>query len=267
MGENARYYLTEEYFPKLNSIKTYSIFFLLNIFFCLSINAQAFKAEQVRYSRVKTAYDEKEASIKEKLKSNNIRISELEILLRYYKSEKELQLWGKNKSDNSFILLKTFKACSSSGKIGPKRKQGDLQTPEGFYFVDRFNPSSNYYLSLGINYPNYSDKILGVKSNLGGDIFIHGKCVTIGCIPITDDLIKELYVYCVEAKNNNNKINVVIFPAKLTATNYTELINLYNGDNDKINLWKDLKIEYDYFETNKKLSKIQFLSTGRHKIN
>lgn len=101
-----------------------------------------------------------------------------------------------------FRLIKDYQICSLSGELGPKRQQGDLQVPEGFYWIDRFNPASNFYLSLGINYPNQFDRILGKSGELGGDIFIHGGCVTIGCIPITDDKIKELYLIAVEAKSN-----------------------------------------------------------------
>ncbi len=111
----------------------------------------------------------------------------MDILLRAYKQESELELWAKNKKDKQYTLLKTYKICASSGTLGPKRKQGDIQVPEGFYVIDRFNPVSNFYLSLGVSYPNASDKILGVKGALGGDIFIHGNCVTIGCLPISDD--------------------------------------------------------------------------------
>src|SRR5690606_11025729 len=103
------------------------------------------------------------------------------------------------KNGEKFTLVKTYPVCSSSGLPGPKRKKGDRQTPEGFYHIDRFNPQSAFHLSLGINYPNSSDKILG-HSDPGGDIFIHGSCVTIGCVPLTDDLIKEVYVLAVEAK-------------------------------------------------------------------
>ena len=64
--------------------------------------------------------------------------------------------------------------------------------PEGFYELDWFNPQSNFFLSLHINYPNASDRILGSRKNPGGDIFLHGSCASIGCIPITDDGIKEV---------------------------------------------------------------------------
>jgi murein L,D-transpeptidase YafK len=74
--------------------------------------------------------------------------------------------------------------------LGPKRRKGDGQVPEGLYVIDTFNPNSIFYLSLGINCPNASDRVLG-KGELGGDIFIHGNRVTIGCIPIRDYPIKR----------------------------------------------------------------------------
>jgi murein L,D-transpeptidase YafK len=151
---------------------------------------------------------------------------------------------------------------------GPKRKQGDYQIPEGFYHIDRYNPYSVFYLSLGINYPNKSDRILGKKGSLGGDIFIHGDCVSIGCIPITTPKIKELYVMCVEAKNNGQKkIPVTIFPAKLTERNYKFLTERYSEDTDKLNLWKALKDGYQYFEKEKKLPGVTFLNNGRYKVS
>ena len=77
------------------------------------------------------------------------------------------------------------------GQPWPQATQGDSQVPEGFYHMDRFNPLSNFHLSLGVSYPNQSDRILGASGRLGGDIFIHGDCVTIGCVPITDEGIRE----------------------------------------------------------------------------
>jgi murein L,D-transpeptidase YafK len=59
--------------------------------------------------------------------------------------------------------------------------------------LDWFNPQSNFYLSLHVSYPNAADRVLGSKQNLGGDIFLHGNCVTTGCILITDGGIKEVY--------------------------------------------------------------------------
>lgn len=240
---------------------------MLTLFLC-SFQSNSFKESQLKYSRVRQAYQDKESSLLTLLKNQQIDRKELKIYLRAFKKEKEIELWGKNASDTKYSLIKTYRVCRTSGRLGPKRKQGDLQIPEGFYHIDRFNPYSNFYLSLGINYPNKSDRILGVKNKLGGDIFIHGACVTIGCLPITDDEIKELYIFCVEAKNNGlSKIPVTIFPSRLTDDDYKLLTDNNKPDSDKIGLWADLKKGYQIFNETKQLPSIGFLNSGRHNVN
>lgn len=242
--------------------------FILLVIFLNSSPSDPFKDGQLKYSRVRQAYKDKESSMSTLLQDKQIDKHRVEIYLRAFKREKQIELWGKNNFDKKYSLIKTYEICRTSGKLGPKRKQGDLQIPEGFYHIDRFNPYSNFYLSLGINYPNKSDKILGVKGNLGGDIFIHGACVTIGCLPITDDQIKELYIFCIEAKNNGqSNIPVTIFPSKLTVNEYERLTDKYNSDSDKIGLWIDLKKAYDHFNETKELPIIGFLNSGRHNVN
>jgi murein L,D-transpeptidase YafK len=137
--------------------------------------------------------------------------------------------------------------------LGPKREEGDYQVPEGFYYIDRFNPASSYYLSLGINYPNLSDRRKSTATNPGGDIFIHGSCVTIGCIPMTDDKIKEIYLYAINAKNNGqNKIQVYIFPFRMTDQNFNRFRKEYSNNTGLIDFWTNLKTGYDKFEKYKK---------------
>ncbi|MCG8700812.1 MAG: L,D-transpeptidase family protein [Bacteroidales bacterium] len=233
-----------------------------------SFQSDSFKDSQLKYSRVRQAYADKEGSMLTLLQSKQIDKKKLNLYLRAFKSEKQVELWGKNDTDAKYSLVKTYEICSSSGVLGPKRKQGDLQVPEGYYHINRFNPYSNFYLSLGINYPNKSDRILGVKGKLGGDIFIHGACVTIGCLPITDNHIKELYILCIEAKNNGqSKIPVTIFPSKLEDDEYKRLTDKYSTDTDKIGLWADLKKGYDIFNDSKQLPTIGFLNSGRHNVN
>ncbi len=227
-----------------------------------------FRESQRKFPRVREAYKTKEVNLNELLQQNNIIRNQLKIYLRAFKQEQQIELWGKNKSEEKYKLIKIYGVCESSGGIGPKRKQGDLQVPEGYYHINRFNPYSNFYLSLGINYPNPSDRILGSKTNLGGDIFIHGNCVTVGCLPITDDKIMELYIFCIEAKNNGqSKIPVTIFPAKLSQQKYSALLSEYPNDKDKKGLWTDLKKGYDLFNETKTLPTIGFLNSGRYSVS
>lgn len=232
----------------------------------MSAQSKSFKEQQLLNSRVRVAYSDKENTVKQYLKDKKVEFKNFKLLLIAYKTEAIIEAWIKPYNKDSFILLKQFPICSSSGTIGPKRKQGDYQVPEGFYHIDRFNPYSNFYISLGVNYPNSSDKILGEKGNLGGDIFIHGSCVTIGCMPITDELIKELYILAVEAKNNGQQdIPVYIFPAKLTDENYNKLKPKYS-EKSLAMLLENLKTGYDYFQSKKTLPKISVNTNGSYSI-
>lgn len=213
-----------------------------------------FKTQQMKNARVKTAYQEKERQILSHLKNFNISMDKIEIQLIAYKKEQKLELWAKNKNEDKYQLIRTFSFSAFSGKLGPKRKHGDGQIPEGVYFIDRFNPASSFYLSLGINYPNLADKKKSKAEDLGGDIFIHGDNVTIGCIPITDDKIKELYIYAVEAKNNGQqKIQIAIFPAKLDKSGFSKLEKEYANNETLLNFWEKLKEIYAYFQLKKHL--------------
>ena len=100
-----------------------------------------------------------------------------------------------------------------SGTLGPKLCEGDGQIPEGVYGVEYLNPNSSFHLSLKVSYPNVSDKERAAtdgRTNLGGDIMIHGGNATVGCIPIGDDAIEELF--CVVAEVGKNNVSVIIAP-------------------------------------------------------
>lgn len=223
--------------------------FLIFAFLVININAQSdFLTEQKKYKRVRTAIKNKESKLINKLNDFDIEINDLNIIIIAYKAENILEIFAKRESETTYQKIETYKICSKSGKPGPKRKQGDYQVPEGFYFIDRFNPASSYHLSLGINYPNQSDRIISTSSNLGGDIFIHGSCVTIGCLPMTDDKIDEIYLYAIHARNNGqNKIPVYIFPFRMDDNNFSKYSNKYRDYKGLIEFWTNIKSGYDKF--------------------
>jgi murein L,D-transpeptidase YafK len=226
------------------------------------IQGASFKETQLKQGRVKTSYDQKETVVKNYFEVKNLTYPGFQLFLRAFKQEEKLEIWIKEKNKSAFSLLHVYDFCTSSGTLGPKRGEGDLQIPEGVYYINHFNPQSNFYLSLGLNYPNESDKILSDKKHPGGAIYIHGNCVTIGCIPITDDKIKELYVMAVEARNSGQqKIPVHVFPSKLTETGLAEL---KNNNPTHITFWKNLKIVYDDFEQTKKLRPIKVNTKGEY---
>lgn len=241
-----------------------AISFLFIFFLCFQMSAQTFKASQQKCERVKAAYSEKWEGLKKEMQKQGISTDDFETYLQIFKYDKIAEVWIRSKGENEFKLFKTYAICSSSGVLRPKRKQGDMQVPEGFYHIAVFNPYSSYHLSLGVNYPNASDKIIG-SGNLGGDIMIHGSCVTIGCVPLTDNFIKEVYILAVEGRNNGQQnVPVHIFPAKLDAKGMKILAEKYSKDNNLVEFWKNLKVGYDYFEKYKKLPKVSVDKSGKY---
>jgi len=228
----------------------------------------SFREKQMNFTRVREAYSDKKNIVEKNLAVHSISRDSLRIYLRTFKTEKVVELWAKNISDSVFLLIKKFSICEISGSVGPKRRSHDLQVPEGFYHISDLNPFSKYYLSMQINYPNASDSVRGVRGHLGNLIFIHGECVSSGCVAITNDRIKELYVYCIEAYNSGQKeIGLTIFPAKLDDSTYSRITGGYSRDKDKISLWADLKKSYDLFDKNKVPPTVKFLSNGTHEVN
>lgn len=259
-------------------VKTVLGWILLCILLPLMLNPQK------ELPRVERARKKNDLRLSQLFRNRNLPYPPPRVFLRALKKEQELELWVWSEH-STYTLLKSYPFCSSSGVLGPKRRQGDLQIPEGFYYIDRFNPWSQFYLSLGINYPNQSDRIRGSQQDPGGDIFIHGSCVTIGCIPLTDEKIMELYWICHQArKNGQRRIPVHIFPARLDDSNFDTLTQIPHrqefwkryksliGNNHPhtpdqlIGFWKNLKGIYDHFENTLKLPRIRIDSKGKYHI-
>ncbi len=207
-----------------------------------------FLSAQMKHERVRAAYSEKNKLLLSQTQKKNIALEKIEIIILAFKAEQILEIHARNSTNEEFKKLTEYHICMSSGKLGPKRKKGDEQVPEGFYHINRFNPQSSYYLSLGINYPNDSDRRKSAAANLGGDIFIHGNCVTVGCLPMTDDKMKEIYLYAVHAKSKGQaEIPVYFFPFRMNQENFKQYSEEYKVDLDLINFWLNLKIGYDLF--------------------
>jgi len=127
------------------------------------------------------------------------------------KDEKKLEVWGFKNGNWHHIHNYDFTAFS--GHLGPKIKEGDRQIPEGIYAIEYLNPNSSYHLSMKLNYPNAFDKKMAQeekRGNLGSDIMIHGKDKSIGCIPIGDSNIEELYLLVEQVGIKN--VQVIVSP-------------------------------------------------------
>ena len=223
-----------------------------------------FKDRQLENYTVFEAYRDQGEEAFAKLKANDVDHFRCDILIRAFKFEEDLEVWSKNKSDSIYKLITTYKFCNNVGELGPKRKEGDKQIPEGYYTLSEFNPTSTYFLSLKVDYPNASDSVFADKYSPGGMIFIHGGCNSIGCIPITDKWIKELYVFGVEAVNGGQEdIPIHIFPTRLTDENYT-LLKKQFSDTKLHDFWGQLKKGYDLFEEGKELPVFSVSESGEY---
>ncbi len=184
------------------------------------------------------------------------------VFFRAFKAEKVLEVWGADQANAKYRLIKTYPIAAMSGGLGPKRKEGDRQVPEGFYVIDRFNPKSSFHLSLGLNYPNVSDRILSDKQRPGSDIFIHGNAVSIGCLAMTDEKIEEIYLLALAARDAGQRpIHVHIFPFRMTSP------NLDQAQTPALKrFWQDLKPIYDQFEKTKRVPQVKVDGQGRYSL-
>ncbi len=240
----------------------------ISIVLLLMLQQASFKETQLKEARVKVAYQEAESIVKKYFSDKSLSMDKFQLFIRAFKKEQILEVWIKENNKDQFTLLHSYDFCATSGILGPKRKEGDLQIPEGIYQINHFNPVSNFYLSLGINYPNQSDLILSDKKKPGSAIYIHGGCATIGCIPITDESIKELYLIAVEARNRGQeKIPVHIFPARLETGVVDELIKTQRSTGVTSAFWKNLQPIYDDFRKSRKLKTVSVSKAGVYSLD
>ena len=168
------------------------------------------------------------------------------IFMRIFKREAILELWVESES-GTYSLFKAYDICSFSGDLGPKLKEGDRQSPEGFYFVrpGQMNPHSQFHLSFNLGYPNAYDRY---HKRTGSALMVHGNCVSIGCYAMTDPLINEIYALAHGALENGQPFfRVHVFPFVLDASSLAE----YTGS-QWYGFWKNLQAGYQWFETHKK---------------
>lgn len=174
------------------------------------------------------------------------------VLIRAYKQESEIEVWKRDRKGD-YVLLKSYPVCRWSGQLGPKRKEGDRQVPEGFYSVTagQMNPNSAYWLAFNVGYPNPMEKAMGRS---GGDIMVHGTCSSRGCFAMTDAQIEEIYAVMREAFNAGQKnIQFQSFPFRMTAENLAKFRHDPN-----MPFWKNLKEGSDHFEVTKREPKLNY---------
>ena len=173
--------------------------------------------------------------------------SSFELFIRLIKTTAEhdkgvLEMWSRGE-DGRFHLTQTHEMCTWSGVLGPKLKEGDGQSPEGFYFIkpSSLNPNSSFHLSFNLGFPNAYDRAHG---RTGSFLMVHGDCVSIGCYAMTDKGIEKIYAEIEEAfAGGQGFIRVHVFPFGMTEENLAA-----QSENPNHGFWKNLKTGWDWFE-------------------
>jgi murein L,D-transpeptidase YafK len=179
-------------------------------------------------------------------------------VIRTYKKEAELEIW-KMKSNGEYALLKTYPMCRWSGQLGPKKREGDMQVPEGFYSIapGQMNPNSHYYLAFNVGYPNAYDRAYGRS---GGNVMVHGVCSSAGCFSMTDEQVADIYAIARDSfAGGQREIQLQSYPFHMTAENMAK----FRLD-PNIDFWKNLKDGSDHFEVTKNEPSV--LVCGKHYV-
>lgn len=213
-------------------------------------SAREFAASQRRHPRVKAAAAERMEAVEASFRAVGAAWPPAGVYLRGFKAEGAVELWAAPaQQDAAWVLVRSFPVCASSGKLGPKRRQGDLQVPEGFYEVSRFNPRSSYHLALGVSYPNAADRFHSRGQPPGNAIMIHGDCVTVGCLPLQDGPIEDLYLAAMMARDHGQRsIPIHIFPCRLDELGCQALLTVQSALRPELaEFWAGLRPGHDEF--------------------
>ena len=171
------------------------------------------------------------------------------IFIRIFKEEDQLEIWMER--NGRYEYFQTYRICTYSGDLGPKLREGDRQSPEGFYSVGRgqMNPASRFHLSFNLGFPNAFDRANG---RTGSALMVHGSCVSIGCYAMTDRGIEEIYALADAAlRGGQGAFAVHIFPFRMTAENLRR-----HRNSPWMSFWTDLKPGYDLFQRHRRPPRI-----------
>ncbi|MBU2581342.1 MAG: murein L,D-transpeptidase [Alphaproteobacteria bacterium] len=180
------------------------------------------------------------ASLDDRLKTAGLELG-APIFMRIFKREFELEIWLKK--DTRFVRFASYPICLYSGRLGPKLKQGDHQSPEGIYTVTRsqLNPNSRWHRSFNLGFPNLYDRSHG---RTGSFLMVHGGCSSIGCYAMTNQVVDEIWKLVTAALDGGqSRFQVQALPFRLSDSNLEE-----RRHDPLFPFWSQLKAPYDLFE-------------------
>lgn len=202
-------------------------------------------------------------AIQQRFEEAGLKYPPREIFVRAFKREMELELWARE-NEKPFRKVATYPITAPSGIPGPKRRQGDLQVPEGCYTIAVFNPKSRFHLSLGLNYPNEADRIFADQERPGGEIYIHGGAASIGCLPLGDAAIEEVYLTALDARaRGQSEIAVHVFPARMSGEAWKKFVR----ENPELRMfWEELQPIYEAFEKTHRVPSVSVSEDGHYRL-
>jgi murein L,D-transpeptidase YafK len=183
-----------------------------------------------------------------------------EVFFRAFKDEAVLEVWATGDDGTEFKPIATYGICAASGKLGPKRREGDLQVPEGFYKIEYFWPDSAFHIAAKVSYPNTLDRALNPKDP-GGQIMIHGSCASIGCLAMTDERIEELFLIGTSVTTRGGQVQTHIFPSRDFDTLLAD-----DAYAEHHAFWRNLRPGYDAFERDRTLPRVVVGHRGRYEF-
>jgi murein L,D-transpeptidase YafK len=160
------------------------------------------------------------------------------------KKERLVEVWGLDGAGRK-ERLRSFRFFGYSGDLGPKLREGDGQIPEGVYRIEYLNPNSSYHLSLKIDYPNAFDREKGKadgRDRLGFDIFLHGNSLTVGCIPIGDEAIEDLFTLV--AQVGPDRVDVIIAPWDFRARADEPVVSAIEWESELYRIVRDAMVPF-----------------------
>ncbi len=195
--------------------------------------------------------------VRELFKNAGVRFPPQALLFRVYKQEKHLEVWARDTSRSTYRRIAIYQICATSGDLGPKKKEGDGQVPEGFYSVDFYHPRSTFYLAMRISYPNRRDRELKYT---GSAIMIHGNCASVGCLAMTDARIEELWAMAYPMRRKR-RVRVHIYPRR----DLNKAIREAKSKELKA-FWRNLAQGHAAFDKHRRLPRIRVSKEGAYRF-
>jgi hypothetical protein len=212
-------------------------------------------------ARTALARRAKGAEVEQLFAAAGIPFPPAELLWRAFKREAELEVWASSEPGGRMTRIATYGICAGSGDLGPKRAEGDGQVPEGFYRIAYLWPLSAFHLSMNVGYPNRSDRILG-GANPGSAIMIHGNCVSIGCLAMSDERIQELWVMASAMRAQGQRVHLHLLPGRgLDALLQDEVYRRHWA------FWRNLREGLDLFDEHRRLLNVEVDWSGRYRFS